>query len=132
MAIRHEIRLSRRRLLAVGACVSLVAQMALPALHAVGTADVAARATPIAQEASGYAPVVARADQTPPAHDPATCPVCQSLLRAGPVPSSSVSRAEPCAGRPLAPPAAPVGAPAAIAQVGHPPRAPPASALHLA
>jgi len=130
MTMRPETRSLSRWLLAAAVCGALLAQMALPALHALET--VAPRDALAWQVASVGAPTVARAAQRAAAHDPATCPVCQSLLRTSPIASSLVPCGAACAERVPLPAAAPARDDFVVAQTGHPPRAPPTRAPHLA
>jgi hypothetical protein len=131
MPKRHHAGPVRQRLLAVGVFAALLAQMALPALHALGTEGPAFRDAPW-QLASASTPGAAwRAPQPAPAHDPSACPVCQSLLRTSPVATSPVAREESCAVRPAATPAVLACADFGEVMTGHPPRAPPAHAFRL-
>jgi hypothetical protein len=101
---------------------ALVAQLELPAAHAVETADPAGEPA----HAAAFDAQVCAAHQEP-AHDPAGCFICRGLLRAhhaaaAPAccePHRSDSNALPAAAE-LRPHAAP-------ARSGHPPRAPPAA-----
>lgn len=130
MTTTQEVRSTPRWLLAAGLCAALLAQMALPALHALAIAQPAPHATHVAQIATNGS-VVALAAQVAPAHDSATCPICQSLTRTKPVAVTPVSPEEPareCARTPLA---APACGRFAVSQSGHRPRAPPAHAIHL-
>lgn len=106
---------------------ALAARMALPAAHAWDRAPRSPHpltAAPRGPEPS--TPELSRA--APPAgqHDPATCPVCQTLLHASPAAPQPASLALPVAGFESL---LVVSAPRAhtrAARSGHPPRAPPA------
>lgn len=132
MTSSHEAGRIPRWLIAASVCAALVAQMALPALHALDTRGLPPRIALTWQVPSSRVPVVASAELAAPAHDAATCPVCQCLTRTNPVTSTSVARAESSTQCAPAPAAAPVFARSAVAQSDHPPRAPPFHAVHLA
>jgi hypothetical protein len=125
MTSGRRVSLLRGRLLAVLVGVGLLAQLALPAVHAIeverGSKPEAASVLPGAAEG----PSVAANPVATPAHDPATCPACQSLLRTSPVVAPNTVSAQPDRGHPSALPAAPALAISAVARTGHPPRAPP-------
>lgn len=114
-------------MLAAAICAALLIQMTLPAVHAVETTDVG----PSGAAAWDGACAVAHTAQPAPAHDPATCPVCQSLLRTSPAVSAALVRAETCAEHTAARSETRPCVHDAAAQTGHPPRAPPARAFHL-
>jgi hypothetical protein len=127
--MRLETLRAQRWLLASILCGALLAQMALPAVHAIETG----RTVPHAQslEGAGALPV-AHAPKPHASHDPATCPVCQSLLRANPLGASPAPRSEICLELGPTRPVAPTRAWYAVALIGHRSRAPPLRTLHLA
>jgi hypothetical protein len=125
MRTRREREGLRRRLLAASVFAALLAQMALPALHALRE-DSALGASPALQVASAATAAEAGILHSAPAHDPADCPVCRILMRTTPVATPPATSAEL---RTDCPPAAPELAPRtdfAVVLLGHPPRAPPA------
>lgn len=124
MTCCHKTRPARDRLLAGAVFCALIAQMALPALHALGAGSTVSRAAQSAPPAFHAASV-----QQGTAHDTASCFVCQSLLRTSPVATSSGAFQQACLERTTAPCAAPVCAPSRAVPSGHPPRAPPAAIL---
>lgn len=128
--IREFARLGHR-LLALGVSASLLAQLALPALHALKT-EAAEHRAPITRLAAADASSgLAIVDASTRAHDPSKCPVCRSLLRTSPL-ATPRAVCEPLAAEVIAAsPAAPVFSDSIVAQVGHPPRAPPRIAIHL-
>jgi len=129
MTTSHEIGSLSRRLLAAGVFAALLAQIALPALHAVATEH---RGVLAWRVLSARAPVFERATGSALAvHDPATCSICQSLMRTNPVARTWVSHGEFLPNGIPAFPAAPVCAHSTAAQSGHPPRAPPTHATAL-
>lgn len=107
---------------------TLSLQAALPAAHALelGRLVGAAGRAPAsdARVRPADVPALARADRTLPAHDPATCPVCQLLHATPGLPLPAAVE------HGLAGPAARLATPlervrARPARSGHPPRAPP-------
>ncbi len=119
-----------RRMVVAGVCVALLAQMSLPALHAVAT-ERHSQGIQAGHILSSDAPILSRATQASASHDPATCSICQSLMRTSPVATLSVSRGEPSPKGIPALPAAPECTHSAVARSGHTPRAPPTHASHL-
>lgn len=127
----HGTRSLGRRLLGVGVCAALLAQIALPAVHALTAGDLAAAGALLHQASSVAKPVGVRAASPLTSHDAATCPVCQTLLRTSPVVSHCDSHRAPRVECVTPTPEAQVPVRAALAQIGHPPRAPPSRAIHL-
>lgn len=102
-----------------------------PVAHAAARADIA-RSDAAALSAAGAVRGTAVSPAQPAAHDPTTCPVCQSLLHAKPAapPPAMPARALPPLCGVL--PAPVLRAHEAVARTGHPPRASPLAALSLA
>jgi hypothetical protein len=132
MTANHGISRLKPRLLVLSVCAALLAQMALPALHAVKIGGPLHRVAAVWHGASSHAAADVRAAQPTSAHDAATCPVCQSLLLTSPVATPRVAAWAPRPGVARALAVAPLRARSAAAQIGHTPRAPPADAFHLA
>ena len=120
----------RHRILALAILCALALQMELPVAHA--PAHASAKGSGLAL-AHGALPLTLKAASAslPSAHDPASCPICQSL------------HAKPAAPPPALPQRWPSEAEVAVAapeqrphdcsaQTGHPPRAPPLAARTLA
>jgi hypothetical protein len=121
---------SRRRLCSLGVLAALFAQMALIALHAVETAGSVPRSQTREAQAGAVA-ALAPAAQPEGRHNPASCPVCQSLLRTKPAVAAPTSREEPRAALAAAPSVPELRAPSGVARSGHPPRAPPSETRQL-
>jgi len=131
MTASHPSLRIPRWLLAAGLCGVLLAQMALPALHAIERSSSAPDVLTSQPMVAGAIPV-ARAAQPGATHDPATCPLCQSLLRSNSLMTSPAPRSDASIAYAPALPMAPTRAWDAVAQIGHPSRAPPLRTLHLA
>ncbi len=116
-----------RWMIAASICAALLAQMASPALHALATGGTAVRGAPSTHLSSALAP----SDAGAPAHDPATCPVCQILTRSNPVAMAPITPGEASGAVTPAPPEAPPFACSEVAQSRHRPRAPPFDLLRL-
>jgi hypothetical protein len=128
MTMRRELRAGcgAIRLLAGFVCAALLAQMALPALHA---AELAGAPHGVATATATGEPVAAPAHDGTAGHDSAACVVCQSLLRTSAVLAPSLAQAERGSDPLPAASAAPLAAESSAARMAHPPRAPPASLL---
>lgn len=118
-----------RKLGVLAVLAALALQLELPVAHASQHGD----AAPASISAWSHAP--AQPQLSPgaghAAHDPASCPVCQSLhAKPSALPPSAPARGLPdSVSVPLA---TPQRAHARVARTGHPPRAPPLVALALA
>jgi hypothetical protein len=122
----------RRRLLALGVFAALLAQMGLPALHGVESADSAPRSALLPESAlSAGSAAIGRAAQPDSSHERTSCAVCRSLLRSSPAAPAAVSHEGPRVALTAAPAASELRAPAGVARSGHPPRAPPSDILQL-
>jgi hypothetical protein len=114
-----------RQIWALGLAGALVAQMALPLAHFLGSTRDERVTTAAELPAAALGAEVSRASGPVAPHDPATCPICQSLVRTrSAVPAPTCADLACVALAPAAPlPAA--DPPAATPYPDHPPRAPP-------
>lgn len=130
MTMRSRTRSAAWHSWAVAAVLAALAgQMALPAAHGLELRRLGL--TVVSTPAAGdpvplqLSPVTGRAA----VHDPAACPVCQSLLRAGRAGLAPPARAEAVA-QAAAPPTEPSPRTrSSLLRRAHPPRAPPAFLL---
>lgn len=119
---------SRWRKWSVLVLAALAARMALPAAHGLEIRRLEQGST-AAVLGDAAAVAVAHASEGAPAHDPATCPVCQSLLRAGSAALAPASRLDTVFEAEAPPSESPTPVRASAPGRAHPPRAPPAFLL---
>lgn len=130
MTLRIRTRSPTLRGWAAGVVLAALAtQMALPATHGFAIRHLGQVAE--AALAAGETAELRLSSQTCHAapHDPAVCPVCQSLMRAGSVALPPASFADPVAEVAAPPGTLPVHVGGRLLRDGHPPRAPPAFLL---